>query len=166
MEDSAAEVKGPKTITYARFSSQEFSQVVMKIAYTPTTVEKANALRKIVRFIEKEKGNITTQYKTEIMDKYFQKNADGTYVIDETTREYVYLKAGTEKDVEKATTEFNERTLVIEMPFRPHLLTDVKSITAKEMEVLGDFYAEEEGPGLPNFQSSRVAGSNVTQLRQ
>lgn len=154
----------PTTIAYSKLSSFEMNQIVMKIANTPTTAARAIVIRKIVKAIDTLRTEISEAYKKEIHEVYFQRNEDGTFKKDEGGMDMPI--EGKEDEIKKVTEEFGKRTVTVPAKFRPSMLADMKSITGREIEALGELLAEEDGPGLPPNMPNFPQNQNVRSITQ
>ncbi len=149
-------------MSYKDLSSFELNQTLMKIANTPMSTAKAIVLRKTITAIQKIKDKISSDYKAEIYDVYFQKDEAGKLKMDEN-QQPIPLE-GKEDEIKRLTEEFGKRTFELTSQIRPSMLSDVKQISPREVEVLGNLLADEDGPGLPEFPQGQNRG-NVTELR-
>lgn len=156
------EVKVP----YLALSSFEFAQVMQKITSVPTSNANANHIRKIMNEIEAARKIISEAYKTEIMEKYAKKNEAGELIRPEGDPAGFVTEDGKAEEYAQAETEFAKRMAIIKWrPMTPKTLADIK-ISAKELNLLGALFTEEEGPGLPEFPFPNGAAGNIHNLHQ
>lgn len=152
-------------LEYQKISSFEFTQTMQKIANVATNNRAASHIRHVIKALDPARKEMGDAYIKEIMEVFGVKNEDGTlqrpegepqgFIPDETrTEEFL-----------KAQEEFGKRIFIVKWrPLTPDTLVDIK-LSAKELDVLGDLYSEENGPGLP-YPITGPNPDNVTQLRQ
>lgn len=138
--------KSAVTMTYEELGSMEMFQIIQKISHTPTTAQKAAGLRKVSNEFIKIREKIVKDYDEQILQKFFKKNEKGELERSETG-DYICLE-GQDKACADAQLEFGKTEVPIEYQFNMQLLSDMKSITAKEINILGKLLVE-DGPGLP-----------------
>ena len=142
-------------MTYKQIGSFEFSQAMAKIENTPTTTIKASHIRQIAKRIKAGKDLIHESYKTDIMDKFGKKSEDGKTLIAEGQPGGFEMAEGKDEEFNKAFLEFEAREIEVDWrPLNPDTLSDIK-LSAREIELLGPLFSEENGPGVPNLQSIR-----------
>jgi hypothetical protein len=143
-------------IKYLTIGSFEFNTVMQKLVRTQTNNKAATHIKQVSKRVDAGRKKIHEEYMTEIVPKYAKKNEDGT--IDRTGGNEGDLNFFTPKDelmqeFLKAQEEFGKRELVIDWrPLTPSCLEDV-SISAHELDAIGEVYTEEEGPGVPSLHS-------------
>lgn len=134
-------------------SDERFKILIHKLIQTQTTQESAYHINKIFKEINRL-GNEYSKAFNEFKEKYGQKNEDGTFALGrndeglEVPDSWVpqeNLKA----DLDKAMKELNEEEVTVKYrPLTPAALKDMK-ISAYELELLGELYSPENGPGVP-----------------
>lgn len=155
------------TMKYNQLMAHEFNQLVSKIANTPTSAQKASLLRKAIKKLQDYKNFISAQYVERVVKSHFKCDEEGNPVKDEKG-DYIALAESTD-ELDKANEAFGQTEIEVETVFRPSLLADVKGITAREMDLLGNLFTEEDGPGVPHGAFPPInphAGERVNPLRQ
>lgn len=155
-------------IAYEQVGGFEFAQVIQKIAAVPTTTAAANHIRRVINEIEAARKQISAEYKTEIMEKYGKRNEAGELARPEGDTQGFDPDETKMDEFIEAQKEFGKRTATIKWrPLTPKTLNDVK-LSAKELNLLGPLFSEDEGPGLPESFPfpAPTPNSNVTPLRQ
>ena len=135
-------------VKYGEMSGFEFTQVITKIANTPTTSVKAAHIRRVMKELERNRKAIHEEFKKEIVEVFAQKSEDGKLLEPEgAPGEYLVLE-GKEEERNAAVKVFGEKVATIAWrPLTPDSLSDVK-VTAKELDLLGELYTDDNGPGL------------------
>lgn len=137
------------TVKYNEVKSFEFAQVMGKVSNTPTSLQNAAQIRNLVKAVNDAGEMISKAYGEEILEKYAKRDEKGEIIRPEGD------PAGFTPDETKldefmqAQEEFGNREADIHYrPLTPAILADVK-LTARELDLLGTLFTEENGPGLP-----------------
>lgn len=134
-------------MTYEQVSGFEFAQVVQKIAAQPTDNKAANHVRHIVRELNQIRKDISEGYKKDIVEVYAKRNEKGELppveeFLPEESRMEEFLKV---------QADFGKRECVVKWrALTPETLKDMK-LSAKELDLLGNLFTEENGPRVPEF---------------
>jgi hypothetical protein len=135
-------------MTYKSVMSFEFTNLVQKLVNTPTSNKNASHIHKIYKALDAAGTKIREEFKAEVLSKFALKDENGGIKTDEHGT-YEPDPAQME-EYNKAMTEFEARECVIDWrPLTPDTLSDVK-VTAKEIDLLGPLYSEQNGPGVPH----------------
>ncbi len=137
---------------YIDLGSMQFVTTVQKIANTPTASTRASVIRDWVKAIQNGKDEIKECYQKEIMEVFGQKNEDGTLKRPEGEPNSFVPDETKEKELMEANEAFGlrEATIKLNRPITPSIIQDVK-ITAHELDLLGNLFSDQDGPGLPNM---------------
>ncbi len=131
--------------------SFEFTNLMQKLINTPTENSRASHIHKVYREIERNAKKIRESFKPEILDIYAQKDDKGEVIYGEQGT-YEPIKEKLE-EYHKAMEAFEAKEVSVEWrPLTPDSLADVK-LTAKEIEILGPLFVEQNGPGVPHLKS-------------
>ncbi len=146
-----------QTITYGKFKGGGWSGLKQKLANTPTTQVRASHIRKLIKALDQGEEAIKKDYEETVLKKHARLNEDGTlWHPPGDPAGYEFLEESKEQ-MPQIHEDFGKREVSIEMqwrPLTPDTLADFK-MTAAEMDLLGDFFSEESGPGLPPLQMQR-----------
>lgn len=145
----------PIKMRYKDIKSFEFAQVMSKLSNTSTINVRANHIRHIVKELNKAGEQISEEYKSSIIEPYAKKDKSGALVKPKGEPGGFIPDEARQDEFLKAQEEFGERFAEINWrPMTPDTLSDIK-LTAKELDLLGDLFTEENGPGLPPLQLQR-----------
>lgn len=145
----------PITMNYKDIKSFEFAQLIAKLSNTPTINVRANHIRHIVKELNKAGDQISEEYKKDILEVYATRDEKGEIVRPEGDPNGFTPDEAKQKEFLEAQEKFGERKAKINWrPLTPDTLTDIK-LTAKELDLLGDLFTEENGPGVPHLQMQR-----------
>jgi hypothetical protein len=129
----------------------EFQQVMMKLVNTATDNKKACAIHHISKEVEKHVDQFKSEFKKDILEKYAQKDEHGKYLNDEGQYK---IDPKCFADYKTATEAFGKKTAIVKWkPLTPSVLSDIK-MSAKEIDLLGELFSEQEGPGLESINQS------------
>ena len=136
-------------LKYREMSGFEFTQIITKIAETPTTTQKAAHIRRVMKELERNRKSIAEEFKSTIMETFAKKDEDGKFIEPEgAPGEYITMD-GKEAERDEAVKAFGEKLATINWrPLTPDTLDAVK-LSAKELDLLGLLFSEENGPGVP-----------------
>lgn len=159
MENSAIKLKYKNVTTFNRY---EFTSFMTKLKKTSTNNIAANNIHQVLKEIKRILKIVIDSYYTEVGDVYAKRNENGE--IDREGADPAHTKffkpdEAKIEEFEKAEKIWGEQ----EIEFKWKLLTpsDLKdiSVSAEEIEMLGDIYSQENGPGIPNLQ-------NISQMKR
>lgn len=140
-------------LSYKTIGGFEFSQLMAKLNNTNTDNRKASHIYQVAKRVKAGSQKITDEYKTEIMEKFGKKGADGKVVSDQNANGGFQMDEAVGEDFNKAFKEFEDRQIEVDWrPLTPDVLSDVK-LSANEIGLLGPLYTEESGPGVPHLQT-------------
>lgn len=143
------------SIKYVDIKNFDFSNLIAKLSNTATTNNRANHIRHVLKEYNKCIDQISEEFKTEVADKFAVKDEAGKIVAPENDPNGFSVIEGQEEAFQEACKEFGLKVCVINYrPLTPDTLADVK-LTPKELNLLGDLYTEENGPGVPHLQMQR-----------
>lgn len=149
-------------LKYKTIGGFEFAQLMQRIANIQTDTKSAGHIYQVTKRITKARDQIHAEYMKEIREKYAKKTEDGKVDVSGNPAGDVQGFVPDEAKLEEfkaAQDAFGDREFVIDWkPLTPASLKDLQ-ISAKEMDLLGDLYTEQYGPGIPSFD-------NVTQLHK
>lgn len=138
-------------VKYKMARGESFSMLFAKLANTATTNQRAAHIRRIMKGLEAVHKQIMEEFKTEILSVYAVKKEDGNIAFKDERESDFDLIDGKAEEYNKALAEFGEREGIIEWrPLTPDTLSDVK-LSARELDLLGDLFSEENGPGIPQL---------------
>lgn len=147
-------------IKYKDLGSFEIQTAIQKIANTAMPAPKAAVISHLIKSAQAVRTQMSEEYKTEVMEKFAQKNEDGSLKRPEGDPQSIIPIEGKEEEMQKANIEFGEKfgelkymlkdKEIIARPLTPSLLADVK-LSPKDLEALKDLYSDEEGPGVPSL---------------
>lgn len=151
---------------YQSISSFELAGVLQKIANTQTSNKNASHIRRVINEIKKAGDQIREEYKKDILEVYAQRDEKGEIKRPEGDPNGFDPIVEKEAEFLKAQEDFGGREIVIAWrPLNPDTLADVK-LSAKELDLLGELYTDDAGPGVPmNFPFPGQPG-NVTPIHQ
>lgn len=92
-----------------------------------------------------------------ILAKYAEKNEDGTVKRNEGDVNSFTLVEDKKEEWQKALEDFGKNEIEVTMewrPLTPDALSDIR-LSAAELELLGDFFTDQEGPGVPQTNGLR-----------
>lgn len=141
-------------VKYSIARGESFSMLLAKLANTATTNARACHIKKIMKGLEKLHKQIMEEFKKDILEAYAVKKEDGSGIKykDEMESDFDLLE-GKEKEYQEALKTFGEREGTIEWrPLTPDALADIK-LSARELDLLGELFSEENGPGVPHLHS-------------
>lgn len=142
-------------LTYKQVGSFEFSQALAKIANTPTSTKQAGHIHQVVKRVQAGKDQIHAEYKTQIVEKFAQKDDKGKVLTGEDHATGFQMMEGKDEEFQKALAEFEGRQVEVDWrPLTPDTLSDVK-LSAREIDLLGPLFSEENGPGVPPLTLTR-----------
>lgn len=145
----------PIKMKYKDIKSFEFSQLAAKLANTATINARANHIRHIIKELNKAGEQISAEYKSDLIDVYAKKGEDGKVARPEGDPNGFTPDETKMDEFIKAQEEFGEREAEINWrPLTPETLSDIK-LTAKELDLLGDLFTDDNGPGIPQLQVQR-----------
>ncbi len=135
-------------MTYKSLMSFEMQTLLAKLISTPTSNKNASHINHIFQQISKCGDQIREEFRSTILDQFALKGEDGKIVVNEGGFEPDPSRL---EEYQKALAEFEKGECVVKwQPLRPSHLSDVK-VSAKEIDVLGGLFTEEEGPGVPGL---------------
>lgn len=141
-------------VKYSVLKSEQWGQLIGKLSHTPTAAAKAAHIKKLINAISVANDFIASDFKGTMLDKFAKKNEDGTLVTPEGPDSYEIIEEKT-AEFQEALKPFGEQLVEVRLegrPLTPDTLSDVK-MSAAEMELLGNLYCEQNGPGVPHLQS-------------
>lgn len=142
-------------MTYKQVGSFEFSQAMAKIENTPTSTKSASHIRQISKRVKAGKDKIHDEYKSDIMDVFAVKGEDGKAKVSENQPGGFEMVEGKDEEFNKAFQAFEAREVEVDWrPLTPDTLADIK-LSAREIELLGPLFSDDNGPGVPTLQSVR-----------
>lgn len=145
----------PLKIKYKDIKSFEFSQLAAKLANSPTINVRANHIRHIIKELNAAGDQISKEYKTDLIDVYAKKDEEGKIVRPEGDPNGFTPDETKMEEFLKAQETFGDREAEINWrPLTPDTLSDIK-LTAKELDLLGDLFTDDNGPGVPTLQMQR-----------
>lgn len=142
--------KAPKIkITNKELCNQDMHNLLGKLNNTPITLNKnACAIHRVAGLLEKKLTETRESFQKNILEKFALKDEKGKMKFNDLGM--AEPDPARLDEYEKAVKGFDSVVIEIEvMPLRPSNLVDVR-LTAKEIGLLGDFFNENEGPGVPN----------------
>lgn len=149
-------------MTYNEIGSFEMANLMGKLENTPTHNENARRIHKVTKSYRAFVAQMQKAYKTDIMEKYGKKDDKGVLIpASQDNPNGFDIIEGKEEEFKKEQEAFGSNTVTFKPDnfygLTPAILTDVK-MTAKEIELLGPLYVEENGPGVPQEGNVRHIG--------
>lgn len=130
---------------------EEFSMMLQKIGYTPTSNKNACHINRIMKALQTHQTALRDGYQSKLIPTYVEKGEDGKAKFDPKTGEMVIL-ADKREEFTKAEAEFMETEVLLAVkPLTPSVLADIK-LSARDIDLLGPLFSEEDesrGPGVP-----------------
>lgn len=121
--------------------------LMQKLSMTPTHNAKASHIRHVLKQVNAAKAKMSDEWKD--MGKKYGKHDDKGELIRAENHAGFELKEGVEKEFEDAVAVFDKTECEIKWrPLTPDTLADIK-MTARDMEILGPLFSDENGPGVP-----------------
>lgn len=141
---------------YKDLKSFDFGNLMAKLSNTPTVNARANHIRHVIKEYQRCEKEISDQFDEEIVKVFSLKNEDGTTKLEEVGNPNSFQIDPDKQDAfTEASKVFGDKEIAINYrPFTPDTLADIK-LTAKELNILGDLFTEESGPGIPHLQMQR-----------
>ncbi len=146
-----------QVISYGKFKSGGWTGLKQKLANTPTANQRASHIRKLIKALDQGEEFIKRDYEETVLKKVAKLNEDGTLWHPPGEPMGYEILAENQEKMPAIHEEFGRKELTIELQWRaltPDTLSDFK-MTAAEMELLGDFFTEDAGPGVPHLQMTK-----------
>lgn len=138
----------------AQLADERFKMLVSKIIQTQTTQNEAYHINKFFKEVTRLSQEYADKFNI-FKDQFAKKTEDGKYELgrDDENREVPdswMPREEAKADLDKAIKDLHEEEVLFKFrPLTPATLKDVK-ISAYELELLGDLYTAENGPGVPH----------------
>ena len=148
----------PVSIKYADVGGFKFAELIQRIVNHPTDGSSAYHIKQLTKELEKGRKQIHTEYMVEVREVYAKRTEDGKIDTEggDPKDENYFQPDETKMDAfMKAQDAFGARNLTLACrAVTPRMLGDMK-ISAKELDLLGELYSLEEGPGVPHLRNSK-----------
>ena len=134
----------------------EFEQIIMKLRNVQTNNKAASHINQVIKKINDARLKLHEEYMEQVVGKFAKRTETGE--IDRTGGQpgdagHFNIPDEVMEDFKKAVDEFGEKDVEINWrPLTPSCFDDLK-VSAKEIDLLGPLYTEQEGPGVPQFSS-------------
>lgn len=133
--------------------NERFRMLMSKLIQTPTDNVSACHIHKVYKEVEKH-GDAYAKRFNKFKEEFAQRGEDGKIVLGRDTDgieqpdTWVVLEEKRD-DLNKAMKELHDEEATINWrPLTPNTLKDIK-LSAYEIDLLGELYTDENGPGLP-----------------
>ncbi len=136
-------------ISYKNLANQDMHNLLLKLNNTPITLNKnACAIHRVAGLLEKKLVEVREKFQSDILEKFALKDEKGNMKFNE--QGMAEPDPTRVEEYNKAVKAFDGGEITLEVvPLKPSNLVDIK-LTAKEIGLLGDFFTEMDGPGVPN----------------
>lgn len=125
-------------MTYEHLASNGFVMAMQKLTANPMDIKTAYQVKKIAEACQKARGNVTEQYRFEVLKKFAKKDEKGEVI------EPVSVADEDQAAMAQAQEEFGKRTVEIDRhPISIEKLTTVK-ISASDLAALDPILVSEE----------------------
>jgi hypothetical protein len=161
----------PVTIEYHQIRNYAFMQAMQKIANLPLSAKGAYRLKKTIDKVEAGMKTVRTEYKTEVLDKFYQKNDDGSYKPasapgEQGSLQFVLNEGFTTADVTKAEEEFSKKVMTLDVYKLSFAELGDAKFTAGEVNSLEgviDFEGAEDKPAATS-ELAKIDGAKLEEL--
>lgn len=134
---------------YQDIGNFEFQSLMEKLVSTPTSNKNACMIRHVYNEAKRARTQISEEYKRDIMEAFAERDENGEIKRPEGDPGGFMPDPKRLEEFKKSQDDFGLREFVFEWgPLRPSHISDMK-VSAKELNILGDLFNEDEGPGLP-----------------
>lgn len=138
-------------------ADERFKMLVSKIIQTQTTQNEAYHINKFFKEVTRLSKEYAEKF-NEFKDKFAQKTEDGKFALgrDDENREVPdswMPREEAKAELDKAIKDLHDEEVLFKFrPLTSVTLKDVK-VSAYELELLGDLYSPENGPGVPGLHA-------------